>query len=999
VVAKKTLTKKCWLAAFVVVFLLSFSLGQFLPQTQTIQAQADDLAPLQDRAWAWTVYSVLSYSIYCNFKDTPTSNGAQNDVGEIFEGAQAGWVFSDGEDIGYHVPGGGADGRIDCSDGEEAKQWLLPMLNQWGYDYYVDFLGDIGYQPSDDGSHYHASGEPSPESIREHIPPSYRIPEGDLGPNDVLYHIWMTTFTSDYGCAAGILQDSSGEDLTQDSYNALTLGAQNAAKTGYNKIVFMPYVDPNTGIVEPNTLYAFGYVERLDTGMDAEEQNVGIGGEGGSYNTLACYELVERLSGRTDSGNGVANGFDGMWEDYAAVVEEQVGSGTDYTFVVNPSNTDAGEASQSCDAAIPGLGWLICRILDGADATISATADTMKGLLTIERQDYEDTGSNTTDTTGTDTVGVGGLKTAWGAIRLISTIVIVGIALFMILSQIFGFEGMSAYTIKKVMPRLVIAVILIQLSWFLATNFIAIMNVVGRGVEELIYAPFGGEIAVGNINTIMGYFGDSATGAARGTSEVFGLASAAIAFASVGGAFGLLAAALGAIIAIVMAIVVLAVRKIMIVFLIIALPLAIALWILPNTNKVWKKWWDSYSKLLMMFPLIVGFLAIGKVFAYLTAIGAVNKSSMGQLLAYFIIIIAYFGPFFMIPKTFKMGGDLMNKLSSGLDKAGSTLSKKGGDWIKKTGGDYAASKYKPGGSKFKNFVARAGTGNLGITTRARSNLSTRGATYEKERNDAVQNLINARLAGLDRQQQIDALAGEGGLMDHHNQRVKDMAARSMVQRKMFGKEMSGHAEAFRKLGNEDPAVAGELWTNRRDIVMGPDPTTVASHVAGMTAKDVANQNEEFWTMQGDHVSNDQLISISRDQNLYSGLSEAAKRHVDAAVAGTRTGPPPPVIRITGEQADHMTEAQAMQFIEKYGAGNLHGRDLMNIHNAQADLSRRLGHITSAQQAAREEIDRRGGVGALRTRYERRQRDEATPPASADQNNPNDYQIPPGASVT
>ena len=54
----------------------------------------------------------------------------------------------------------------------------------------------------------------------------------------------------------------------------------------------------------------------------------------------------------------------------------------------------------------------------------------------------------------------------------------------------------DAYTIKKVLPRLVIAVILIQLSWPLITTLINVINQVSWGLEGLMYLPFGGRDAL-----------------------------------------------------------------------------------------------------------------------------------------------------------------------------------------------------------------------------------------------------------------------------------------------------------------------------------------------------------------------------------------------------------------------------------------------------------------------------------------------------------------------
>jgi hypothetical protein len=64
------------------------------------------------------------------------------------------------------------------------------------------------------------------------------------------------------------------------------------------------------------------------------------------------------------------------------------------------------------------------------------------------------------------------LYEGWASVKNISSVLILLVGLFMILSQIFSFEFMSAYTVKKVLPRLLIATIAIQFSWDIFTGLI-----------------------------------------------------------------------------------------------------------------------------------------------------------------------------------------------------------------------------------------------------------------------------------------------------------------------------------------------------------------------------------------------------------------------------------------------------------------------------------------------------------------------------------------------
>src|SRR5438876_8665957 len=79
---------------------------------------------------------------------------------------------------------------------------------------------------------------------------------------------------------------------------------------------------------------------------------------------------------------------------------------------------------------------------------------------------------------------------AWASFRVLAMAVIVIAGLAMIISQALGADLLDAYTVKKVLPRLLIAVILIAVSWQLLKAAVSISDVLGYGVRGLIYKPF-----------------------------------------------------------------------------------------------------------------------------------------------------------------------------------------------------------------------------------------------------------------------------------------------------------------------------------------------------------------------------------------------------------------------------------------------------------------------------------------------------------------------------
>lgn len=218
----------------------------------------------------------------------------------------------------------------------------------------------------------------------------------------------------------------------------------------------------------------------------------------------------------------------------------------------------------------------------------------------------------------------------------------------------------DAYTVKKVLPRLFAAVILIQLSWFLFTGMIQITNMVAYGIEGLIYMPFGGYQNLSLENILSGMAGGSQLGAFSAIAAGVGVGIGVLAVG------GVLATAAIALLGILIAVALLLFRQVAIVALLLIAPIALVAWILPGTEKWWKMWWESFSKLLILYPIILGFLAVGRALAAITV--GVNPDTgafqaIDSLLMFLIVIACIFGPFYLIPKTFQLAGGVFQTLT------------------------------------------------------------------------------------------------------------------------------------------------------------------------------------------------------------------------------------------------------------------------------------------------------------------------------------------------
>ncbi len=314
----------------------------------------------------------------------------------------------------------------------------------------------------------------------------------------------------------------------------------------------------------------------------------------------------------------------------------------------NNSTDTNQDAENNCAQGAGTFGWILCPIADVADGIYGWFKDIVNQILFFESDKYDNNQ----------------LEASWRVFANLASALIVLFALLMIAAQIFDFEIFSAYTVKKVLPRIVIGAILIQLSWFIFTNMIQIVNALGAGLYWLLLAPFdfagagdGGSYV--EINDILGASGaDSAGWVSTITQGVAITGAILLGFWSI-----ISLTAIGVIISLFVAIVTITLREVVLIVLLAIAPIAIALWIFPGTKKWWDTWWSAFIKLLMMYPLIMLLFAGGAIAANIIA------KSGGEYSGLFAVI-AYFAPMFLIGATFKFAGQAMQGLSGLTAKLG-----------------------------------------------------------------------------------------------------------------------------------------------------------------------------------------------------------------------------------------------------------------------------------------------------------------------------------------
>lgn len=292
------------------------------------------------------------------------------------------------------------------------------------------------------------------------------------------------------------------------------------------------------------------------------------------------------------------------------------------------------------------LNWLFCGITEGLVGVVGWVDTQINTQLAIG------TSSSASDQPNTIFAGSSGCAAGgscadyymvWQNFRDIALGLLAIAGLIMVMAQALGMELLDAYTIRKVLPRLLIAAVGITLSWQLMDFLITLSNDLGYGVRNLISAPFSDLHAVLHLNP----------GQSAGVGILSGIGL------GIAGLFGLMTLAGTAALALLVAYIVIVLRQVIVILLAILSPIAFVAYILPNTQRVYRLWWDTFSKALLMFPLISALITTGAVFSAVAI-----KQGGGDLQYEVIGFVAYFAPFFMIPLTFRLSGAALSGLGN-----------------------------------------------------------------------------------------------------------------------------------------------------------------------------------------------------------------------------------------------------------------------------------------------------------------------------------------------
>ncbi|MGO3702338.1 MAG: hypothetical protein ACTJG2_04125 [Candidatus Saccharimonadales bacterium] len=365
--------------------------------------------------------------------------------------------------------------------------------------------------------------------------------------------------------------------------------------------------------------------------------------------------------------------------------------------VDRPSSDAEGEgeeATQPQGCQIPDVGWIVCQLSEFVSQITDHTFSILQPFLVIEPLNQEispDTDSAT--------------YTAWGNIRDIANVLLIVGFLIVIFSQLTG-VGINAYHIKRSLPRIIVASILINVSFFVCALFIDISNIAGKTAQDVttyfsretvsqstIFTDW--QTTTNRILTISptdAHFNQQAAGVDPNaeTEEQEGeegeetpeetppeddsiyndseedttmiingvtITGTAVLFANLAILLPIMVFALFAVFA---ALMVLLFRQALVIILVVLSPLAFAAIMLPGTKRWYDKWQSVTIQLLMLYPIVALIYAASQLAAEIIRESAANNGH--TLIAIFSLGIQMI-PLFVTPLLLKFSGKAMNQFS------------------------------------------------------------------------------------------------------------------------------------------------------------------------------------------------------------------------------------------------------------------------------------------------------------------------------------------------
>jgi hypothetical protein len=240
------------------------------------------------------------------------------------------------------------------------------------------------------------------------------------------------------------------------------------------------------------------------------------------------------------------------------------------TSIIDTAGNEPNGPKSTC--GIAGIGWIICPVM-------TFLADVMDNMFKFLADSFL--------STDPEVFKIGSpTQKAWSVFLNYANVAFVIAFMIIIYSQITS-AGISNYGVKKMLPRLIISAILVNVSYYICQAAIDLSNVLGYSIMNLF-------------NTVASQVGSGVSlDWNSNIAAILALGAGAGLLIALGGSF-----LIAGLFAIAMVVLILLARKAMIILLVVISPLAFVAYLLPNTESLFNRWRKMLTTLLLVFPII-----------------------------------------------------------------------------------------------------------------------------------------------------------------------------------------------------------------------------------------------------------------------------------------------------------------------------------------------------------------------------------------------------------
>ncbi len=331
------------------------------------------------------------------------------------------------------------------------------------------------------------------------------------------------------------------------------------------------------------------------------------------------------------------------------------------TISLEPTSTTSNPGTTSC--ALEGIGWIICPITN----FLAGAMDWMYGIL-----------SSFLTVRPVQTSSDNSLFRIWSVMRNFANIIFVIGFLVIIYSQVTS-TGISNYGIKRMLPRLIAAAILVNISYWICAIAIDVSNILGHSIQELFISMRNTLVGrEGNSWDLVSWQSISSFILSGGTAAVVaGIGVNVLLGGTISGSiFMLVPILVTVLVAVLVALLVMALRQALITILVIVSPLAFVAYLLPNTEKYFEKWRELFTTMLVLFP-IFSVIFGGSQLAGTAIIQ--NANSINLILLGMAVQVA---PIIVTPLLIRFSGGLLGRFAGMVNNPNKGLIDRTRNWAK-----------------------------------------------------------------------------------------------------------------------------------------------------------------------------------------------------------------------------------------------------------------------------------------------------------------------------